>query len=66
MAESHHAMTLLNLDSALTGSALVPSAGGTARPHGQPPLRFDGSAARPIAPAVQMEKINRQTQFATG
>jgi putative transposase len=30
------------------------------------PLRIDGSAARPIATTAQMEKINRQTQVATG
>ena len=30
------------------------------------PLRFEGSAAHPIAPAAQMEKINRQIQVATG
>ena len=30
------------------------------------PLRIDGSAARPIASAVEMEKINRQIQVATG
>ena len=30
------------------------------------PLRMQGSAARPIATTVQMEKINRQIQVATG
>jgi putative transposase len=30
------------------------------------PLRFEGSAAHPIATTVQMEKINRQIQVATG
>jgi putative transposase len=30
------------------------------------PLRFEGSAAQPIATTVQMEKINRQIQVATG
>jgi putative transposase len=29
-------------------------------------LRIEGSAARPIAPIAQMEKINRQIQLATG
>lgn len=35
-------------------------------PQWATPLRIEGSAAWPIAPAVQMEKINRQTQVATG
>ena len=30
------------------------------------PLRFEGSAAQPIATTVQIEKINRQIQVATG
>ena len=35
-------------------------------PQWATPLRIEGSAARPIATTVQMEKINRQTQVATG
>lgn len=35
-------------------------------PQWATPLRIEGSAAWPIAPAVQMQKINRQTQVATG
>jgi putative transposase len=35
-------------------------------PQWAKPLRFEGSAAHPIATIVQMEKINRQIQVATG
>ena len=35
-------------------------------PQWATPLRFEGSAAHPIATTVQMEKINRQIQVATG
>jgi hypothetical protein len=30
------------------------------------PLRIESSATRPIAPIMQMEKINRQIQLVTG
>lgn len=35
-------------------------------PQWATPLRVEASAARPIAPAAKMEKINRQIQVATG